>query len=106
MVLKFSAPVLYIAGAIAIWLDFLGTNSDGFLANAGLIVYTLPIVLIGSVLLKGDFPYVSGSYYVAHAIYFWSSVVLLALALFSLFHALQKIAQPTVPMDAPTTARH
>jgi hypothetical protein len=41
-----------------------------------------------------------GRYYEAHALYFWPSVAFLALALFFIFHALQKIAHPAAPMDA------
>jgi hypothetical protein len=98
MVMKFIVPALYIAGAIVIWLDFLRSNPDG-LANIWIGIYTFPIVIIGTFLLQGEFPYVPGSYYEAHAIYFWPSVVLLALALFFIFHALQKIVHPAASMD-------
>jgi Na+/proline symporter len=47
-----------------------------------------------------------GRYYEAHALYFWPSVALLALALFFIFHAMQRIVQPAVPMDAQKAARH
>ena len=103
-VMKFIVPALYIAGAIAIWLDFSRSNPDG-LANLWIVLYTFPIVIIGTFLLRGEFPYVPGRYYEAHALYFWPSVALLALALFFIFHALQKIAQPAVPVDAQKVAR-
>ncbi|WEX87696.1 hypothetical protein PZN02_000117 [Sinorhizobium garamanticum] len=93
MMMKFIAPALYIVGAIVIWLDFLRSNPDG-LANIWIAIYTFPIVIIGTFLLQGEFPYVPGRYYEAHAFYFWPSVALLALALFLIFHALQKIANP------------
>src|SRR4030088_3706135 len=99
MVMKFIVPALYIAGAMLIWLDFSRSNPDG-LANIWIAIYTFPMVIIGTFLLRGEFPYVPGRYYEAHALYFWPSVVLLTLALFLIFHALQKIAQPAVPVDA------
>jgi hypothetical protein len=104
-VMKFIVPALYIAGAMVIWLAFSRTNPDG-LANIWIAIYTFPIVIIGTFLLRGEFPYVPGRYYEAHALYFWPSVAFLALALFFIFHALQKIAQPAVPVDAQKAARH
>jgi hypothetical protein len=98
-VMKFIVPALYIAGAMVIWLDFSRSNPDG-LANLWIVLYTFPIVIIGTFLLRGEFPYVPGRYYEAHALYFWPSVALLALALFFIFHGLQKIAQPAVPARA------
>jgi hypothetical protein len=104
MKMKFIVPAIYMVGAIVIWLEFLGTNPDG-LANIWIAVYTFPIVIIGTFLLHGEFPYVPGRYYEAHTLYFWPSVALLALALFLIFHALQKIVQPAAPMDAQEAAR-
>jgi hypothetical protein len=104
-VMKFLVPALYIAGAVVIWLAFSRSNPDG-LANIWIAIYTFPIFIIGTFLLRGEFPYVPGRYYEAHALYFWPSVALLALALFFIFHALQKIAQPAVPVDAQKAARH
>jgi hypothetical protein len=104
-VMKFVVPALYIAGAIVIWLDFSGSNPDG-LANIWIAIYTFPIFIIGTFLLQGEFPYMPGRYYEAHALYFWPSVALLALALFFIFHAMQRIVQPAVPMDAQKAARH
>ncbi len=97
MVMKFIVPALYISGAIVIWLDFLRSNPDG-LANIWIAIYTFPIVIIGTFLLQGEFPYVPGRYYEAHALYFWPSVALLALALFFICHALQKIVHPAGPV--------
>jgi hypothetical protein len=51
------------------------------------------MVLIGTFLLQGEFPYLPGRYYEAHALYFWPSVGLLALALFFIFHGLQRLAR-------------
>jgi hypothetical protein len=105
MVMKFVAPALYIAGAVPIWLDFSRMNPDG-LANMWIANYTFPIEVIGTFILRGKFPYMPGRYYEAHALYFWPSVVILAFALFFIFHVLQKIAQRAVPVDAQQAARH
>lgn len=102
-VMKFLAPALYIAGATLIWLDFSSTNPDG-LANIWIAIYTFPIVIVGTFLLRGEFPYMPGRYYEAHALYFWPSVALLSLSLFFIFYALQKIAQQRLPADAPKAA--
>ena len=103
-VMKFIVPALYIAGAMLIWLDFSRSNPDG-LANIWIAIYTFPMVIIGTFLLRGEFAYVPGRYYEAHALYFWPSVALLALALFLIFHALQKIVQPAIPVDAQKASR-
>ena len=99
MIMKFGVPAVYIAGAIVIWLNFLGSNPDG-LANIWIAIYTFPIVLIGTFLLQGEFPYMPGRYYEAHALYFWPSIAVLALALFLIFHALQKIVHSAARVDA------
>ncbi|TYO61658.1 hypothetical protein FXV83_37040 [Bradyrhizobium hipponense] len=91
-VMKFVAPAVYVAGAIVIWLDFLRSNPDG-LANIWIAIYTFPIAMLGTFLLQGEFPYLPGRYYESHALYFWPSVAFLALALFLVFHALQKIVR-------------
>jgi len=104
-VIKFIVPALYIAGAVLVWLDFSRANPDG-LANLWIAIYTFPVFMVGTFLLGGEFPYAPGRYHEAHALYFWPSVALLALALFFIFHALQKIAQFAFPVDAPKAARH
>jgi hypothetical protein len=91
-VMKFIVPALYIAGAMGIWLAFARSNPDG-LANIWIAIYTFPMVMIGTFLLQGEFPYLPGRYYEAHALYFWPSVALLALALFFIFHGLQRLAR-------------
>jgi len=90
--MKFIVPALYIAGAMAIWLAFSRSNPDG-LANIWIAIYTFPMVIVGTFLLQGEFPYVPGRYYEAHALYFWPSVALLALALFFIFHGLQVVTR-------------
>jgi hypothetical protein len=91
-VMKFIVPAFYIAGAIVIWLPFSRSNPDG-LANIWIAIYTFPMVLIGTFLQQGEFPYLPGRYYEAHALYFWPSVALLALALFFVFHGLQRLTR-------------
>ncbi|XIA62671.1 hypothetical protein ACFIOY_24670 [Bradyrhizobium sp. TZ2] len=91
-VMKFIVPAFYIAGAMGIWLAFSRSNPDG-LANVWIAIYTFPMVMIGTFLLQGEFPYLPGRYYEAHALYFWPSVALLALALFFIFHGLQRLAR-------------
>jgi len=93
--MKVWLPIFYILGAAFIWWDFARTNPDG-LANIWIVLYTFPIAIVASVLLRGEFPYVSGHYDEAHALYFWPSVVVLAVALFLIFHGLQKITQAQV----------
>jgi hypothetical protein len=103
--MKLIVPALYVAGAIPVWLDFARSNPDG-LANIWIALYTFPIFLVGTFVLRGTFPYMPGRYYEAHALYFWPSVALLALALFFIVRALQNLAQPAVPKGASRTARH
>lgn len=91
--LKLIIPALYILGAIPIWFIFSQTNPDG-LANLGVVFYTFPIVVLGTFVFHLEFPYVPGSYYVAHAVYFGFSVTFLATLLFLIFHGLQKITKP------------
>ena len=91
-VLKYLLPAIYLAGAVVVWVTFVSTNPDG-LANIGIVLYTFPVVLIGTFWLKLDFPYVPGRYYEAHALYFWPSVALLAVLLFLSCHALEKIVE-------------
>jgi hypothetical protein len=96
-----------MAGAVFIWIVFSRTNPDG-LANIWIGIYTFPIFIIGTFLLHQQFPYVPGGYYQAHALYFWPSVILLAIAMFLIFHRLQKFVQPSrthpssgTPVGAP-----
>lgn len=91
-ILKWLIPMIYLVGALPIWFSFAHTNPDG-LANLGLILYTLPIVYIGTFVLKLEFPYVAGGYIEAHALYFWPAVFLLAALFFVIFVGLQKLTQ-------------
>jgi hypothetical protein len=97
-VMKLVVPALYVLGAMGVWLAFARSNPDG-LANIWIAIYTFPTFIVGTFLLRGEFPYMPGRYLEAHALYFWPSIALLALALFLVFLALQKIAQPAAPAD-------
>jgi hypothetical protein len=98
--MKFIAPAAYVAGAILVWVAFAGSNPDG-LANIWIAIYTAPIVAVGTFVLGGDFPYLPGGYYQAHALYFAPSVALLALALFLVFHGLEKLVAPAATTASP-----
>ena len=102
-VLKFLVPLIYVVGAIFVWIIFASSNPDG-LANIWIVIYTLPIFIIGTLLLHLQFPYMPGGYYQAHALYFWLSVTLLAITLFLIFHGLQKLIQQNVINDSSDTS--
>jgi hypothetical protein len=87
---KFLLPLLYLAGAMFIWVVFVNSNPDG-LANIWIAIYTFPIFMIGTLLLHQEFPYMPGGYYQAHAQYFWPSVILLAVVMFLIFNGLQNL---------------
>jgi hypothetical protein len=86
-------PAVYVAGAVMIWLDFLGSNPDG-LANTWIAIYTFPMVLIGTVLLQGEFPYKLGRYYEAHASYFWQVLPFSRLPCFSFSKSCRRSSIP------------
>lgn len=92
---KFLVPLLYLAGAVFIWVNFVNSNPDG-LANIWIGIYTFSIFIIGTFLLHQQFPYMPGGYYQAHALYFWPSVILLAVALFFIFHGFQKLIKQSL----------
>lgn len=100
--LKFLLPIVYIVGAVIVWLQFSQSNPDG-LANLGIVIYTFPIVAIGTFLFHLDFPYVPGGYYEAHALYFLPSVTVLAVVLFSIFHGLQRLVRPSLAHQSRET---
>jgi hypothetical protein len=85
--MKFIVPVAYLLLAAYVWVDFVQTNPDG-LANIGLMIVTLPIAALGLllgwalgqesfVLLPSGFGYLGD-----HALYYWPSVLLIALGLY------------------------
>jgi hypothetical protein len=89
-IVRVAAPSLYLAGAIPVWLGFASAAPDG-LANVWIALYTFPIVAVGTFVLRLDFPYVPGGYHVAHALYFWPSVALLAAAMFWLLGLIRRL---------------
>lgn len=90
--LKFLVPLVYLAGAVAVWVAFARSPPDG-LANLGLVLYTFPVVFVGTFLLRQSFPYVhAGGYYGSHAFYYWPSVVVLAGLMFLLLHLAHRAA--------------
>ena len=81
--IKYLVPVIYLIGAIFVWRDFASLPPDG-LANLGILLYTLPIVLVALLVTTREFPYLGGDggYYHTHAIYFAISVIILAIGCF------------------------
>lgn len=69
-------PLCYLLGAAPVWGAFILAPPDG-LGNVWLMVYTLPVVLFCTFVLKLDFPYIPGSYYTAHSAYFAAAVSVL-----------------------------
>jgi hypothetical protein len=73
----------YLAGGIAVWVDFAMTNPDG-LANVGLLLYVLPVTIFGLALgrLAGtsQFPLIPDSfgYWTSHALFFFPSLLAVA----------------------------
>jgi len=87
--LKFLLPIAYVLGAALVWWDFSQTPPDG-LANVGIALYTLPIVLFARLLTNAEFPYFDGGgYYQDHAAYFLTSVSIIAVGLFVLLYGLE-----------------
>jgi hypothetical protein len=89
---KLILPAHYILGAVPVWFAFSQANPDG-LANLWLVIYTFPVVAIGSFFLKLRFPYVPGGYYEAYALYFCVSVIFSAASQFLVCQGLQKITK-------------
>jgi len=88
--LKFLLPLVYVLGALLIWWNFSQTPPDG-LANVGIALYTLPVVLFARLLTNVEFPYFDvGGYYQDHAAYFLTSVSIIAVGLFFLLCALER----------------
>jgi len=89
--LKFLLPIAYVLGALPIWSDFSQTPPDG-LANVGIALYTLPIVLVVRLLTNAEFPYFdTGGYYEDHATYFVVSVSIIAAGLFGLLYSAERL---------------
>ena len=89
---KLILPAAYLAIAALAWLDFIRLPPDG-LANLGLMLVVLPVTLLELALrpasAPGEFVLMPSGlgYYGAHAVFFWSSVALIA-ALLALLGAM------------------
>ncbi len=86
---KYALPALYLALALYAWIDFTRLPPDG-LANLGLGLVTLPITVLGllltSALGKTGFVLLPSGlgYYIAHAVYFWPSALLITALLYGI----------------------
>lgn len=89
---KIIVPALYLLGAVFVWLNFSKLPPDG-LANIGIVLYTLPVVLIASLATSRQFPYLHGPYYQAHAVYFSLSVVIMTIVLFFVTAWIEKVCK-------------
>jgi hypothetical protein len=73
----------YLAGGVAVWVDFAMTNPDG-LANVGLLLYVLPVTMLGLALgrLAGRSQFLlipdSFGYWTSHALFFFPSLLAVA----------------------------
>ena len=73
----------YLAGGVAVWVDFARTNPDG-LANVGLLLYVLPVTILGLAMghLAGTSQFLlipdSLGYWTSHALFFFPSLLVVA----------------------------
>ena len=78
----------YLAGGIAVWIDFARTNPDG-LANVGLLLYVLPVTILGLALgrVAGRSQFLlipdSFGYWTSHALFFFPSLLVVAGLIYS-----------------------
>lgn len=88
--LQILVPLVYLLGAIIVWIDFMRLPPDG-LANVAIGLYTFPIMLLAGAFTERSFPYVSSSlgYYQAHTVYFLISTLIIAAFLFLLVFWIQ-----------------
>jgi hypothetical protein len=88
-------PGIYLVVALGAWLDFISLPADG-LANIGLMLVVLPITLLDLVLRSPKHPGDSvllpdrWGYYVDLSVFFWISVVVIAVVLFLFGHLLDR----------------
>lgn len=86
---RYILPILYLALALYVWIDFTRTAHDG-LANLGLMAITLPVTLVGlglgSLLGKSSFVLIPDGfgYLTSHALYYVPAVAITALLLWLL----------------------
>ena len=88
-------PSLYLLLAAYVWFDFTGINHDG-LANVGLMLVTLPVMLIGLAIgaVVGSKSFIllptSYGYLTDHAIYYVPAVAITALLIWWLGRAIDR----------------
>jgi hypothetical protein len=96
MKLRIILPAVYLVIAAAVWVDFMRLPPDG-LASAGLMLVVLPVTLLDLALRRSDAPGRSVfipdalSYYPAHAVFFGTSVVCIAVVLWLLGVAIDRL---------------
>ena len=92
---RFLIPLIYLAVAVYVWMDFVGTNPDG-LANVGLFILTLPVAIVGlaltEIISSGRFVLLPSGfgYYANHALYYWPSVLVTWMLLYWITAALSR----------------
>lgn len=96
MKLRIILPAIYLVIAAAVWVDFIHLPPDG-LASAGLMLVVLPITLLDLALRRSDAPGSSVfipeglGYYPAHEVFFGTSVACIALLLWLLGVAVDRL---------------
>jgi hypothetical protein len=74
--LKYIIPAIYLLGGILVWIQFRGSPPDG-LSNIGIVLYVLPMTMLGMLIFGKNFPFFSGSYYVSHFRFFSLSLLVM-----------------------------
>ena len=89
-------PAVYLVIAAAVWVDFMRLPPDG-LASAGLMLVVLPVTLLDLALRRSDAPGSSVfiprglGYYPAHAVFFGTSVACIALVVWLIGLAIDRL---------------
>ena len=89
-------PAVYLVIAGAVWVDFMRLPPDG-LASAGLMLVVLPVTLLDLALRRSDAPGASVfipdglGYYPAHTVFFATSVACIALVLWLVGLAIDRL---------------
>jgi hypothetical protein len=83
---------LYLLFAVYAWIDFANTNHDG-LADVGLYLITLPVALVGTLLLGNDLTPNGYGYLTANAIYYVPAVVVTAALLGIIAHLVGRVVR-------------
>ena len=78
---KYIIPSVYFLLGILFWLEFMNLPPDG-LANVGIALYVFPTTLLGLLIFGKTFPFISGSYYVSHSIFFFVSLLIITVLIY------------------------